>query len=152
MKELGGVTLRSGARPRCRRFAVVVMMAAAMAFVFETSIIARSEDATGEINHSHHHNAPHSPYSGHPKTHVVTHVHADGTVHRHAVDGALDDHFRESGSPCWSLAIVVGVLPSLSVCTVEAILIGKLAIDGLAPYRGTEPVLPGRPPRPPSIA
>jgi ABC-type nickel/cobalt efflux system permease component RcnA len=152
MKELGGVTLRSGARPRCRRFAVVVMMAAAMAFIFETSIIATSEAATAEDNHSHHDNASHSPHGGHQKTHVVTHVHADGTVHRHDVDGALDDHIRESGSPCWSMAVVFGVLPSPGVCTVEAILIGKLAIEGVDPYRGTEPDVPGRPPRPPSIA
>jgi hypothetical protein len=127
------------------------MIAAAMAFAFETSFIPTSETATGETDHSHQEHAPQHPHGGH-QTHVAMHVHADGTVHRHVVDGALDDHIRESGSPCWSLAIVVGVLPSLSVCTVEAILIGKLAIKGLDPYRGTEPDVPGRPPRPPSIA
>jgi hypothetical protein len=152
VRGIRGVKLRSRARSRLRRCAAIVMIAAAMALAFETSFIPTSETATGENNHSHHDNASHSPHSGHPKTHVVTHVHADGTVHRHAVDGALDDHFRESGSPCWSMAIVVGVLPSLSVCTVEAILIGKLAIEGLDPYRSTEPDVPGRPPRPPSIA
>jgi hypothetical protein len=78
----------------------------------------------------------------------------DGTVHRHAVDDdELADHIRESsGSPCWSMAIVVGVLPSLSICPVEAILIGKLAIEGLEPCRGTEPAVPRPPPSIPSIA
>jgi hypothetical protein len=38
------------------------------------------------------------------------------------------------------------------VCAVEAILIGKLAIQGLEHYRGTGPDGPRRPPRPPSIA
>ena len=147
-----GVKLHSRARSRLRRCAAIVMIAAAMAFTFETSIIATSEAATGDDNHSHHEHASHSPHGGHQKTHVVTHVHADGTVHRHDVDGALDDHIRESGSPCWSMAVVFGVLPSPGVCTVEAILIGKLAIEGLVPYRSTEPDVPGRPPRPPSIA
>jgi hypothetical protein len=50
------------------------------------------------------------------------------------------------------MAIVVGVLPSLNVCPVEAILIGKIAMEELDPYRGTEPDVPGRPPRTPSIA
>ena len=81
------------------------------------------------------------------------HIHADGTVHRHAVDDdELADHLRESGSPCWSMAIVVGVMPSLSVCPLEAILIGKIAMEELDPYRGTEPDVPGRPPSTPSIA
>jgi hypothetical protein len=50
------------------------------------------------------------------------------------------------------MAIVVGVLPSLSICPVEATLIGKLAIEGLEPYRGTEPAVPRPPPSIPSIA
>jgi hypothetical protein len=125
------------------------MMAAALAFTFETSFITTSETVTQED----HDDALDSASDAHPKAHLVTHTHADGTVHRHAVDdNAIDDHVRESGSPCWSMAIVVGVLPSLSVCPVEAILIGKIAMKELDPYRGTEPDVPGRPPSIPSIA
>jgi ABC-type nickel/cobalt efflux system permease component RcnA len=145
--------VRSCAQSLRRRCVAVVMMAAAMAFTFETSFITTSEAATDEDHHSPHSGATDPSQGAHPKSHLVTHIHADGTVHRHAVDDdAIDDHVRESGSPCWSMAIVVGVLPSLNVCAVEAILIGKLGIEGLAPYRGTEPDVPGRPPRTPSIA
>jgi hypothetical protein len=129
-----------------------LMIAAAMAFIFQATFIPTSATAAGENSHYHH---GHLSYKGHTKTHIVTHVHADGTVHRHAVDGgdrALDDHLQEPGCPCcWNMAIMVGVLPSLGVCTVEEILIGKLAIEELDPYRGTEPDGPRRPPRPPSI-
>jgi hypothetical protein len=131
------------------------MIAAMFEFALQATDIRPSANAAGEHGGSHLGYTPGPPYRGHPKTHIVTHVHADGTVHRHAVDdgnGAIDDHLRESGSPCWSMAIVVGVLPSPSVCAVEAILIGKLALQGLEPYRGTEPDGPRRPPRPPSIA
>jgi hypothetical protein len=129
------------------------MIAAAMAFTFETSFISTSEAAAGEIDHAHHEHAPHHPDVGHPKTHAVTHIHADGTIHRHAVaDDEHANHVRQSGSPCWSMAVVVGVLPSLSACAIEEILIGKLAIEGVPPHRGTEPDVPGRPPRPPSLA
>jgi hypothetical protein len=126
------------------------MMAAAMAFTVETSFITPSETAA----HEDHEDAPDSSSGAHPKTHLVTHIHADGTVHRHAVDdNELADHIRESsGSPCWSMAIVVGVLPTLSVCPLEAILIGKIAMAELDPYRGTEPAVPRPPPSIPSIA
>jgi ABC-type nickel/cobalt efflux system permease component RcnA len=143
--------LHTRARCRIRRCVAIVMMAAAMAFTFETSFITTSETATHE-DHDHE-AAPDSANGVHPKTHLITHIHADGTVHRHAVDDdELADHLRESGSPCWSMAIVVGVLPSLSLCPVQAILIGKIAMEELAPYRGTEPDVPGRPPSIPSIA
>jgi ABC-type nickel/cobalt efflux system permease component RcnA len=127
------------------------MMAAGVAFTFEISFITTSATATHE---DHDHDAgPDSSNGAHPKTHLVTHIHADGTVHRHAVDDEdLADHLRESGSPCWSMAIVVGVLPSLSVCPVEAILIGKIAMEELDPHRGTEPAVPRPPPSIPSIA
>jgi hypothetical protein len=130
------------------------MIAASMAFTFETSSISTSESAAVEIDHAHHESAPHHPDITHPKTHIVTHMHADGTIRRHAVDDdELDNHVRQqSGSPCWSMAVVVGVLPNLSACSIEAILIGQLAIEGVPPHRGTEPDVPGRPPRTPSIA
>lgn len=143
--------MRSRARSRFRRCIAIVMMAAAMTFTFETSFITTV--ASEEDNHAQHEDAPDSLTGAHSKTHLVSHTHADGTVHRHAVDDdELADHLRESGSPCWSMAIVVGVLPSLSLCPVEAILIGKIAMEELDPYRGTEPDVPGRPPSIPSIA
>jgi hypothetical protein len=124
------------------------MMAAAMAFTFQAAFIPTSATAAGENGHF--------SYKRLTKSHVVTHVHADGTIHRHAVDDgdrALDNHLQEPGCPCcWNMAVVAGVLPSLGVCAVEAILIGKLAIEELDPYRGTEPDGPRRPPRPPCIA
>ena len=136
--------LRSRAQSRLRRCVAVVMMAAAMAFAFETSFITTAATASEEDHYVQQEDGPDSSNGAHPKAHLVTHIHADGTVHRHAVDDVeLADHIRESsGSPCWSMAIVVGVLPSLSICPVEAILIGKLAIEGLEPYRGTEPAVP----------
>ena len=142
--------MRSHARSRFRLCVAIVMMAAAMAFTVETSFITPSETAS----HEDHDDALDSAIGTHPKAHLVTHTHADGTVHRHAVDDdELADHIRESsGSPCWSMAIVVGVLPSRSVCPVEAILIGKIAMAELAPHRGTEPAVPRPPPSIPSIA
>lgn len=148
--------MRIGAQSRFCRSVVIVMIAAMLEFTLQAAEIRPSANAVDSKAGSHHgHTADGLPYRSPAKTHIVTHVHADGTVHRHAVEdgkGAIDDHLRESGSPCWSMAIVVGVLPSPGACAVEAILIGKLAIHGLEPYRGTEPDGPRRPPRPPSIA
>jgi hypothetical protein len=126
------------------------MMAAAMAFTFETSFITTSATAA----HEDHDDALDSANVAHPKTHLVTHIHADGTVHRHALDDdEIDDHVREStGSPCWSMAIVVGVLPSLNVCPVQAVLIGKIAMAEPDSHCGTEPAVPRPPPSIPSIA
>jgi hypothetical protein len=147
--------LRIGAKSRFHRGVIVVMIAAMLEFALQATYIQRSANAAETKSGAHlGYTTGSLPYRGHP-TRIVTHVHADGTVHRHAVkdgNGTIDDHLRESGSPCWSMAIVVGVLPSPSVCAVEAILIGKLAMQGLDPYRGTEPDGPRRPPRPPSIA
>jgi hypothetical protein len=88
--------------------------------------------------------------------HEVVHVHADGTIHRHLVDdddGALHEHIQDPGCPrCWNMAIIVGVLPTVTSCDLFAILGGKLSIAAPASYRGTEPNGPRRPPRTPSIA
>ena len=147
--SIEGVKLRTRAWSRIRRCVAIVMMAAAMAFTVETSFITPSETAS----HEDHDDALDSAIGTHPKAHLVTHTHADGTVHRHAVDDdELADHLRESGSPCWSMAIVVGVLPSLNVCPVQAILIGKIAMPELDPFRGAEPAVPRPPPSTPSIS
>ena len=146
--------MRLGARSLIRWCADIMMMAAALALTIQGTFIAQA--ATGVNGHYHHGYGQQQAVHQHAKTHVVAHVHADGTVHQHAVDDgkrALKDHSQQPGCPCcWNMAIVIGVLPSLGVCTVEEILIGKLAIEELDPYRGTEPDGPRRPPRPPSIA
>jgi hypothetical protein len=147
-----GLNVQVNDQSRFHRSVVIVMIAAMLEFALQATYIQPSANA--RENGGAHGYATGLPQRGQPKTRIVTHVHADGTVHRHAVGGAkgaIDDHLRESGSPCWSMAIVVGVVPTPSVCAVEAILIGKLAIQGLDPYRGTEPDGPRRPPRPPSI-
>jgi len=149
--------LRLYAQSLLHRFGVVIMMTATMAFTLQGTFIAASQTATGQNSHYHHGYAhSHAFYEGHAKSHVVAHVHADGTVHKHVVDdddGALNDHIQEPGCPCcWNMAIVIGVLPNVTNCTVFATLSGKLAIEMPTPYRGTEPNGPRRPPRPPSIA
>ena len=148
--------MRGLAHSRLQRFAVIVMMAAAMAFTIQGTFVAAAQSASGENSHYHHGYAhSHAFYEGHAKSHVVTHVHTDGTIHRHVVDdddGALNNHIQEPGCPCcWNAAIVIGVLPNLMIWTVSATLSGKLAIEMSATYRGTEPSGPRRPPRPPSI-
>lgn len=144
--------LRLGAGPRFCWFADILMMAAAAAFTLQSSFIAQA--ATGTNSH-YHRSHTHSSHR-HAKEHVVTHVHADGTVHQHAVkNGArsLNDHLREPGCPCcWNMAIVVGVLPALPVSQFKLVASSRLAIEMPDPYRGTEPDGPRRPPRPPSIA
>ncbi len=124
------------------------MMAAAVAFTLQATFIAQT--AAGANSHFHH------PLHQHAKTHLVTHVHADGTVHKHAVeDGAraLNDHLQEPGCPCcWNMAIVVGVLPLAYVAEPDAVVATRLAFHIWRPYRGTEPDGPRRPPRTPSIA
>jgi hypothetical protein len=150
------VKLPVGDQSRFHQSVVILMIVAMLEFALQATYIQPSAsvlDSNGASRVGYA--ASGLPYEGPPKTRLVTHVHADGTVHRHAVEGtkgAIDNHLRESGSPCWSMAIVVGVLPSPSLCAVETILIGKLAIQGREPYRGTEPDGPRRPPRPPSIA
>jgi hypothetical protein len=148
--------LRGLAHSRLPRFAVVIMMAAAMAFTIQGTFVAAAQSASGENSHYHHgYVHSHAAYEGHVRSHAVAHVHADGTTHRHVVDdddGALNNHIQEPGCPCcWNAAIVIGVLPNLMIWTVSATLSGKLAIEMQAAYRGTEPSGPRRPPRPPSI-
>jgi hypothetical protein len=149
--------LRLYAQSLLQCLGVVIMMTATIAFTLQGTFIAASQTVTGENSHYHHGYAhSHAFYEGHAKSHVVAHVHNDGTVHEHVVDdddGALNDHVQEPGCPCcWNMAIVIGVLPSATTCTVLATLGGKLAIDMPTASRGIEPNGPRRPPRPPSIA
>jgi hypothetical protein len=140
-----------------RRFAVVIMTAATLAFTFQGTFIATSEAATGNSSHYHHGFAhSHADNDGEAHSHDVTHVHVDGTIHRHAVDdddGALDEHLKEHGCPCcWNMAIAVRVLPTGNFCSIAVIAGSKLAIEMASPHRGAEPDGLRRPPRTPSIA
>jgi hypothetical protein len=140
--------LRSEGRSWFRRFTDIVMMAAALAFAFQATFIAQTASGAN----SHYHPSLHR----HAKTHVIAHVHADGTVHQHAVeDGAraLSDHLQEPGCPCcWNMAIVAGMLPLPIIAKFDAVASTKLTVEDPDPYRGTEPDGPRRPPRTPSIA
>jgi hypothetical protein len=146
--------LRLGGRTLFRWCADIVMMAAALAFTIQGTFIAQA--ATGVNGHYHHGYGQQHAVHQHAKSHVVAHVHKDGTVHRHAVDDgnrALKDHSQQPGCPCcWNIAIVVAVLPLLPVSEFDAIPRSRVAIENLDPYRSTEPDGPRRPPRPPSIA
>jgi ABC-type nickel/cobalt efflux system permease component RcnA len=126
--------LRLARRPILRRFAVIVMMAAAVAFTLQGLFVATSEAATGDTSHYQLGFAfSHALGAGAAHSHLITHVHADGTVHRHAVDdddGALDEHIKQRG---WNMAIVVGVLPCPSICMVPAIVGSRLAIEKPSP-------------------
>src|SRR5438552_5178225 len=90
--------LRFARRPISRRLATIIMMAAAAAFTVQGIFVAASEAATGDSSHyylgfvfNHTHSVSYS--------HIVTHRHADGTVHQHAIDDdALAKHVKESGS------------------------------------------------------
>src|SRR5262245_55220810 len=152
--ELREGELRFAAQSFFGRFTAAIMMSAVMAFTFQATFIAPSDGATEETSLYHHGFARSHPHQA--SHHEVAHVHADGTAHRHAIDdddGALDDHIQEPGCPCcWNMAIVVGVLPAPTACTVSFVSGTRLAIAAPVPYRDTEPNGPRRPPRPPSIA
>jgi hypothetical protein len=146
--------LRSAARGWSRWCADIIMMAATVAFTFQGTFIAQS--GAGATSHYHHGFAQRYAAHQHAKSHVVAHVHADGTVHQHAVkegDKALKDHLQEPGCPCcWNMAIVAAVLPLQPVAALDATPASRVAIAKLDPYRSTEPDGPRRPPRTPSIA
>jgi ABC-type nickel/cobalt efflux system permease component RcnA len=141
--------LRFGLRPFLRRCAVIVMMAAAAAFVLQEFCVATSEAATGDTSHYQLGFAFGQANGAH--SHIITHQHADGTIHRHAVDdddGALDNHLKERG---WNMAIVVGVLPGPVVFTVTAIAAGRLAIEKPSLLRVADRDGLRKPPRTPCI-
>ncbi len=146
--------MRLGARSLIRWCADIMMMAAALAFTIQGTFIAQA--ATGVNGHYHHGYGQQHAVHKHAKSHIIAHVHADGTVHQHAVDDgkrALKDHSQQPGCPCcWNMAIVVAVLPLLPVSEFDTAPRSRVAIENLDPYRSTEPDGPRRPPRPPSIA
>ena len=149
------------ARPLVRRLAVIIMMMAVAAFTLQGTLIAASQAATGGAS-NYHHGVPHShadkddaenSESG-EHSHVLTHVHVDGTIHRHAIDDDdVDEHIKEHGCACcWNMAVAVGVLATVNFCSIAVIAGSKLAIEIASPHRGADPDGLRRPPRTPSIA
>ena len=147
--------MRFADRTVLRRFALIVMMTASIAFTLQGTLIATSEAATGSSGR-YHHGMTHSHDDQADHSHVVTHMHSDGTVRAHAVDdddGALDEHVKEHGCACcYSMAIAVGVLPTLNICSVADIVFTKLVVEMTSPLQAADPNGLKRPPRPPSIA
>jgi hypothetical protein len=137
-------------RPFLQRVAIIIMMAAAVAFAFQCIFVAASEAATGDTSHyylrfvfSHPHGAGHS--------HIAIHRHADGTIHRHALDDdndALANHVKEPG---WNMAIVVCVLPCQNISAISEVPGRKLTIENPDSLWVVELGGLRRPPRPPSI-
>ena len=149
-----GIPEPGNVRPRVRlvlhRCAVLLMMAAAMAFSLQGASIATPETAAPK-NGQQHRSQSHGAFGSH-KRHVVAHVHADGTLHRHAVDGedgGLARHTKEPGSA--STAPATAVLPSPSGFVLAVVASIPLAIEPATACRGTEPEGPRKPPRTPSI-
>ena len=125
-------------------------MTATLAFALQGVCVAASEAATGDSSHYYIGFAVNHAHGGH--SHAITHRHADGTVHRHAVDdddGALADHVKQPG---WNMAVVVCVVPVVAVPARSEVAGEKLTIEN--PRRPWVARLDGlrRPPRPPSIA
>src|SRR5258706_15099846 len=117
MDQEKGALLHLTARPLLRRLAVAVMMAAVGALTLQGTLIAASQAATGGASsyhhgvphkHAHHDEAEHDESGEH--SHILTHVHADGTIHRHAIDDDdVDEHIKEHGCACcWNMGVAVG--------------------------------------------
>ncbi len=143
--------MRFARRPFLWRVATIIMMAAAGAFTIQGIFVAASEAATGDSSHyylgfvfSHPHGGNHS--------HVVTHKHADGTIHEHAIDDdddALAKHVKEPG---WDMALVICVLPCRDISAISEIASQKLTIEKPDHLRVVDLGGLRRPPRPPCIA
>ena len=137
-------------RPFLRRVAIIVMMTATLAFALQGICVAASEAATGDSSHYYLDFAFHHPGGTH--SHVITHRHADGAVHRHAVDdddGALADHVKQPG---WNMALVICVVPAVTIPALSEVAGERLTMEN--PRRPWVAAIDGlrRPPRPPSIA
>ena len=134
-----------------RRVATIMMMVATLAFALQGMFVATSEAATGDSSHYYVGFALEHDGGDH-HSHLVTHRHADGTVHRHAIDDdtdALAKHIKQPGS---NMALVVCVVPYLTAFAITDVVAGKLTI--VNPRRLWFADIGGlrRPPRPPSIA
>ena len=142
--------MRFARRPFLRRAAIIVMMTASLAFALQGICVAASEAATGDSSHYYLGFAFHHPGGTH--SHLVTHRHADGTIHTHAIDdakGALADHVKKPG---WNMALVICVVPAVAIPALSEVASERLAMEN--PRRPWVAAIDGlrRPPRPPSIA
>jgi hypothetical protein len=142
--------LRFARQPFLGRLAIIVMMTATVAFALQGICVAASEAATGDSSHYYLGFAFHHPGGIH--SHIITHRHADGTIHTHAIDddpGALAKHIKKPG---WNMALVVCVVPDVAVPALSELAGEKLTIENppqlwVADLEGLR-----RPPRPPCIA
>ena len=137
-------------RPFFQRIAIAIMVVAVAAFTLQSVFVAASEAATGDSSHyyldfvfSQVHDGEHS--------HVVTHRHADGTVHQHAVDdGSLAKHVKTPGAH--SMAQVIFVLPAPGTAAIVPMGGRRLLIEQSHRLKTADLVGLHRPPRPRSIA
>jgi hypothetical protein len=103
------------------------MMTAMLAFALQGICVAASEAATGDSSHYYLDFAFHHPGGTH--SHVITHRHADGAVHRHAVDdddGALADHIKQPG---WNMALVICVVPAVAIAALSEVAGERLVME-----------------------
>jgi hypothetical protein len=126
------------------------MMTAWIAFALQGICVAASEAATGDSSHYYLGFAFH--HLGGTHSHLITHRHADGTIHTHAIDddpGALAKHIKHPG---WNMALVICVVPAAAIPALREVAGEKLTIEN--PRRPWVAAIDGlqRPPRPPSIA
>jgi len=128
-----------------------LMMTAAVAFALQCIFVAASEAATGDTSH-YYLGFVFGPHGGN-HSHAVTHRHADGTIHQHAIDDDDDDalakHVKEPG---WNMALVICVLPCRDISAISEIASQKLTIEKPDHLRVVDLGGLRRPPRPPSIA
>ncbi len=142
--------MRSARRPFLQHVAVAMMMTAAVAFALQCIFVAASEAATGDTSH-YYLGFVFGPHGGN-HSHAVTHRHADGTIHQHAIDDdddALAKHVKEPG---WNMALVICVLPCPDVTAFTEIAGCKLAIQKARRLPVADIGGLRRPPRPSSIA
>ena len=143
--------MRSASHPFFRHVATIIMMAAATAFALQCIFVAASEAATGDTSHYYLGFVfGHPPGGNH--SHVVTHRHADGTIHQHAIDDDTDALAKHVKEPGWNMALVICVLPCPDVTALSEIAGYKLAIEKAQRLPVADIGGLRRPPRPPSIA
>jgi hypothetical protein len=134
-----------------KRGAVAMMMTAALAFAFQCIFVAASEAATGDTSHYYLGYVFKHSHGGN-QSHLVTHRHADGTTHRHAIDDdddVLAKHVKDPGS---NMALVICVLPFSDETAFFEITGYRLEIEKVQPLPIADIGGLKRPPRPPSIS
>jgi len=144
--------LHFGRRSFGKHLAIATMMAGALAFAFQCIFVVSSEAATGDSSH-YYLGFIYSHHDGHEHhNHVITHKHADGTVHHHDIDdddGALANHVKQPG---WNMALVTGVLPCPKVMAISDTPGQKLTIEKPNRLQIADLNQLSRPPRTPCIA